>query len=110
MEIEITQIIIVLIGLMGVIITSVIVPLMKSKLTQNQWDMLMSYAVAGVQAAEIIFNAQGKGTEKFEWAKEYIEAQCKKHGIKIDMDTIQVAIESAWKSLGLDREHEKVSK
>ena len=54
-----------------------------------------------MQAAEIIIGA-GKGEEKFAWAKEYIEAQCKAHGIKIDMDTVQVAIENAWKELGLD--------
>ena len=103
MEFEITQIIVALIGLLGVIITSVAVPLIKSKLTQNQWDMLMSYAVAGVQAAEIIFNAQGQGGKKFEWVASYIEMQCLEHGIKIDMDTVKVAIENAWKELGLDK-------
>ena len=59
--------------------------------------------MAGVQAAEIIFNAQGKGAEKFAWAKDYIEQQCAAHGIKIDTDTVQIAIENAWKALGLDQ-------
>ena len=101
--IDITEIVVAVIGLLSVIVTSVVVPLIKSKLTNSQWESICNYAVAGVQAAEIIFNAQGKGAEKFAWAKEYIEQQCAAHGIKIDADTIQIAIENAWKALGLDQ-------
>lgn len=102
MNIDITQIVVAVIGLLGIIITSVVVPLIKSKLTNSQWESIKNYALAGVQAAEIIFNAQGKGEEKLEWVTEYIEKQCKAHGIEIDMDTVRVAIENAWKELGLD--------
>lgn len=106
MNIDITQIVVAVIGLLGIIITSVVVPLIKSKLTNSQWETIKNYALAGVQAAEIIFNAQGKGEEKLEWVTEYIENQCKAHGIKIDMDTVRVAIENAWKDLGLDKKHQ----
>nr|DAL43853.1 MAG TPA_asm: holin [Caudoviricetes sp.] len=102
MNIDITQIVVAVIGLLGIIITSVVVPLIKSKLTNSQWESIKNYALAGVQAAEIIFNAQGKGEEKLDWASDFIEAQCKEHGIEIDMETIRVAIENAWKELGLD--------
>ncbi len=103
MEIDITQIVVTVIGLMTVIVTSVIVPLIKSKLTQSQWDSIVNYAIAGVQAAEIIFNAQGTGKEKFEYVKSYIEKQCTDKGIEVDADTIQIAIENAWKALGFDK-------
>ena len=101
MNIDITQIVVAVIGLLGIVITSVVVPLIKSKLTNSQWETIKNYALAGVQAAEILIGA-GNGEQKFEKAKDYIEAQCKAHGIKIDMDTIQIAIENAWKELGLD--------
>ena len=109
MNIDITQIVVAVIGLLGLVVTSVLVPLIRTKINAEQWDTIYNYAVAAVQAAEIIIGA-GKGEEKFAWAKEYIEAQCKAHGIKIDMDTVQVAIENAWKDLGLDHsaEQEKV--
>lgn len=109
MNIDITQIVVAIIGLLGLVVTSVLVPLIRTKINAEQWDTIYNYAVAAVQAAEIIIGA-GKGAEKFAWAKEYIESQCKAHGIKIDMDTVQVAIENAWKSLGLDHstEQEKV--
>lgn len=109
MNIDIAQIVVAVIGLLGLVVTSVLVPLIRTKINAEQWDTIYNYAVAAVQAAEIIIGA-GKGEEKFAWAKEYIEAQCKAHGIKIDMDTVQVAIENAWKNLGLDHsiEQEKV--
>lgn len=107
MNIDITQIVVAVIGLLGIIITSVVVPLIKSKLTNSQWESIKNYALAGVQAAEILIGA-GNGTKKFEEAKKYIEKQCAAHGIKIDTDTIQIAIENAWKELGLDHE-EKIS-
>lgn len=109
MNIDITQIVVAVIGLLGIIITSVVVPLIKSKLTNSQWESIKNYALAGVQAAEIIFNAQGKGEEKLEWVTEYIEKRCKAHGIEIDMDTVRVAIENAWKDLGLDKKHAEIS-
>lgn len=104
MNIDITQIVVAVIGLLGLVVTSVLVPLIRTKINAEQWDTICNYAVAAVQAAEIIIGA-GKGAEKFAWAKEYIEAQCKAHGIKIDMDTVRVAIENAWKELGLDVNH-----
>ena len=107
MNIDITQIVVAVIGLLGIIITSVIVPLIKSNLTNSQWETILNYALAGVQAAEIIFNAQGQGEEKLRWASEYITKQCAAHGIKIDMDTVRVAIENAWKALGLDKKNEQ---
>lgn len=110
MEIDVTQIVVALIGLLSVIITSVVVPLIRSKLTNSQWESIKNYALAGVQAAEIIFNAQGKGDEKLDWVSDYIEEQCKSHGIQIDMETIRVAIENAWKQLGLDKHDESIEK
>ena len=106
MNIDITEIVVAVIGLLSIVITSVVVPLIKSKLTNSQWETIKNYALAGVKTAEIIFNAQGKGEEKLEWVSKYIEAQCKAHGIKIDMDTVRVAIENAWKDLGLDKKHQ----
>ena len=46
-----TQVVVAVIGLLSVIVTSVVVPLIKSKLTNSQWESICNYAVAGVQAA-----------------------------------------------------------
>ena len=109
MNIDITQIVVAIIGLLGLVVTSVLVPLIRTKINAEQWDIIYNYAVAAVQAAEIIIGA-GKGEKKFEEVKKYIEKECAAHGIKIDMDTVRIAIENAWKDLGLDHstEQEKV--
>ena len=105
MEVDLTQIMVILVTLVSAVMTGILFPLIRSKVSAAQWELIKEFAVAGVQAAEILLGA-GNGKEKFEKAKDYIEAQCKAHGIKIDMDTIEVAIENAWKALGLDKKEE----
>ena len=46
MEIDITQIVVAVIGLLSVIVTSVVVPLIKSKLTNSQWESICNYAAS----------------------------------------------------------------
>lgn len=102
--IDVTDIIVAVIGVIGAILTGIVFPLIKAKVTNEQWQTITSYAVAGVQAAEIIFNAQGQGEAKFEWVADYIEQRCADHNIKIDTDTIKVVIENAWAELGFKKD------
>ena len=97
-----TQIMVILVTLVSAVMTGILFPLIRSKVSAAQWELIKEFAVVGVQAAEILLGA-GNGKEKFEQAKRYIEQQCKKYGIKMDADAIQVAIENAWKALGLDK-------
>ena len=105
MTVDITQVVLAVIGLLSVILTSVVVPLVKAKLSREQWNTLMVYTTAGVQAAEIIFGA-GRGKEKLEWVTRYIEEECAARKIKVDMQSIHVAIENAWKNLDLNRKEQ----
>ena len=50
--IDITEIVVAVIGLLSVIVTSVVVPLIKSKLTNSQWESICNYAVAGVSGGD----------------------------------------------------------
>lgn len=103
-----TQIAGILVTLLSAVMGGILFPLIRSKVSVAQWELIKEFAVAGVQAAEIIFNAQGQGEEKLRWVSEYITNQCLAHGIKIDMDAVRVAIENAWKALGLDKKEEAV--
>ena len=102
--IDITEIVVAVLGLLGLIVTTVLVPWIKSKMTNEQWQMIVNYAYAGVQAAEIIFNAQGQGEAKFAWVADYIVQRCAEHNIKIDVDTIKIVIENAWAELGFKKD------
>ena len=44
MTIDITQIVVAVLGLLGLIITTVLVPWIKSKITNEQWQMIVNYA------------------------------------------------------------------
>ena len=87
---DVTNVIISIVGVIFAVMVYVIFPLIKSKVTNEQWESICNYALAGVQAAEILIGA-GNGAQKFEKAKDYIEQQCAAHGIKIDADTVQIA-------------------
>lgn len=102
MQIDLTQITIAIIGVVTAIITGAIIPLIKSKLTAEQWKTLRNYAVAAVQAAEILYGA-GNGQEKLQWVMNYIKEQCEQNKIKFDEQSIRIAIENAWKQLGFDK-------
>ena len=104
---DLTQIMVILVTLVSAVMTGILFPLIRSKVSAAQWELIKEFAIAGVQAAEILLGA-GNGKEKFEQAKRYIEQQCKKYGIKMDADAIQVAVENAWKDLGLDKKEEAV--
>ena len=103
MNIDITQALVAFIGLIGVIITSVIIPYFKSKTTKEQWDTIRAWTKTAVNAFETIYNGAGRGEEKKEAVKEYLEKMCADKGIKIDADTIDLAIQDAWDMLGLNK-------
>ena len=52
MQIDLTQVIVALIGLLSIIVTSCIVPYLKSKLTVSQYESLRGWTKIAVEAAE----------------------------------------------------------
>lgn len=91
MIIDMTQVIVALIGLIGVVLSTVVIPLLRAKTTAQKWDNAMFWVKLAVQSAEQIYNGTGMGEEK----KEYVEKFLEEHNIKLDPDQIDVAIEAA---------------
>ena len=50
MHIEITQIIVVFVTLLSAVMTGILFPLIRSKVSAAQWELIKEFAVAGVQA------------------------------------------------------------
>ena len=100
MHIEITQVIVVFVTLLSAVITGIVFPLIRSKVSAARWELMKEFAVAGVQAAEILLGA-GNGKKKFEQAKRYIEQQCKEHGIKIAVGSSGNTMTEALKGIRL---------
>ena len=91
MTIDITAIIVAFIGLVGTVLTTVLVPYFKSRTTAEQRENIYFWAKLAVEAAEKIFKETGMGKEK----KAYVIKFLEEHGIVLDEDQIDVVIESA---------------
>lgn len=91
MVIDVTQVIVALIGLIGVLLSTVLIPYLRQKTTKEKWENAMFWVKLAVQSAEQIYNAQGMGEIK----KEYVEKFLAEHNIKLDPEQVDVAIEAA---------------
>lgn len=91
MNIDITQIVVAVIGLLSVIVTSVIVPLLKQKLGAEKMSELQKWVEIAVHAAEQIITGTGKGKEK----KEYVIEFLREKGFDVDDQAVENAIEAA---------------
>ena len=97
--VDVTQIIVAVIGLLGIIVTTIVAPLIKAKTTTAQWANVVVWTKAAVQAAEVIYKGSGHSEEKRNYVIEWVMTKAKKHGIKVDVDAVRIALENAWKQM-----------
>lgn len=95
MIIDMTQVIVALIGLIGVVLSSVLIPLIRQKTTKEKWDNAMFWVRLAVQSAEQIYVGTGMGEAK----KAYVEKFLAEHNIKLDPEQVDVAIEAAVREI-----------
>ena len=79
------------IGLIGAIITYVVVPYVKSKTTEKQRDNAKFWVQVAVSAAEQIYNEKGQGKIK----KQYVVNFLNEKGIAITDEQLDALIEAA---------------
>lgn len=95
--IDITQIVVALIGLLSTVITVFLIPVLRNKLTDKQNEIFDSVVRVGVYAAEQIFGA-GRGNEK----KEYVVNLLNERGYDVNSEIVDAAIEAAVKELSIN--------
>jgi LL-H family phage holin len=98
MNIDITQICVALISLATALITTFLIPYIKSKTNSEEISKYLSFVKIAVQAAEQIYTGSGRGAEKKEYVVNYLESQ----GIKLDTETLNNMIESAVNELKVE--------
>ena len=82
------------------VITVYLIPLLKSKLSQQELEKVKAYVNDAVRAAELLITGTKQGQAKKEWVINYL----KEHGIKVDEEQISALIESAVYELNKDKE------
>lgn len=88
---DLTPIVEAIAALIGVVITCILVPFIRSKTTAEQQKEINAWVKIAVAAAEQIFTGSGRGEEK----KEYVIAWLKERGFVVDEGELDALIEAA---------------
>lgn len=91
MQIDITQVVVALIGVLATIITGYLIPYIKSKTNSDVQAEINYWATVAVNAAEQKHVGSGLGEKKKEYVLEFLKAK----GFKIDLNSLDNVIESA---------------
>lgn len=91
MQIDLTQIVVALIGVLAAIVTKFVIPYIISKIGAEKRQEVAFWTKLAVEAAEKIFKEHGMGASKKQYVKEFLEAK----GFKLDENEVDIAIESA---------------
>ena len=88
---DITPVIHAVTVLLAAIITTFVVPYIKSKTTAAQQNQINAWVKIAVSAAEQIYNGPGRGEDK----KKYVVEWLRQHGVTVDADKLDAMIEAA---------------
>lgn len=88
---DLTKIIEAIITLLVALITAFVIPYIKAKLSADELAEIMKWVKIAVEAAEMIYKESGMGKEK----KKFVENFLTEHNIKVDVEQLDVLIESA---------------
>lgn len=91
MTIDITEILVSILGVITTIIAVMVIPYIKSKLSAEQEEKLAYWVDVAVMAAEGLFKQSGMGDEKFEYVMNFLEAK----GLGADFEEIEALVEAS---------------
>lgn len=89
--IDLTTIVSAVFTLITALITTFLIPYLKSKVDAEKFDKIKSWVKVAVQAAEMIYTESGMGTAKKAYVVEYLNSK----GYNLDTETLDNLIESA---------------
>lgn len=92
-QVDLTQIIMAVLGIIATVITAYVVPLLKNKLGDAKWTQFINIVSVAVDAAEQL-GISGTINNKFDYAMEQVKIAMAKHGLTYDDQTIRAAIEA----------------
>ena len=104
MTIDLTQIILAIITLIGGIIARYLVPWIKDKLTDHQYEALCLLVRTGVFAAEQLFTS-----EQWKEKKQYVVDLLLENGYTVDTTAVDALIEATVRELRIEQGERKDS-
>ena len=98
MNLDFTQIVVALIGLLGIIITSVAVPMIKANTSVKTQTIVTNIIKTAVYAAQQIYTPE-QWREKKDFAMDQVLKGLEQYGIALDKESVSDAIEAALKEI-----------
>lgn len=99
MDERIFDLIVAIIPVLGVILTSFIIPYFKEQIGNEKLNKYQEWANMAVKAAEMLFTESGMGAEKKEYVVKFLTEQFNKNKVVITEEQMEILIESAVKSM-----------
>lgn len=93
--IDLTPIVNALITLIGLLLTTFLIPYIRLKVSTEKLEQVKKWATVGVKAAEMIYNEAGMGQAKKEYVRKFLESK----GYKLDVDTVDALIEATVREM-----------
>ena len=96
---DLTPIVNAVITLIAAIITTFLIPWIKSKIDAAKLAQIVEWVGIAVRAAEQIYNESGMGEKKKQYVLDFLASK----GFTLDPDSINAMIEAAVKELNIEQ-------
>lgn len=89
--VDLTQIIVAVITLLVAVVTTFLIPYIKTNVTSEELTTIKTWVSIAVQAAEMIYTESGKGSEKKQYVIEFLNSK----GFTLNIEELNNLIEAA---------------
>ena len=96
---QVFNIVLLLIPMIGAVITGILIPYLKTKITSTQLDQITKWVSKAVEAAEVLFDTPDSGAQKREYVIDFIDNMFNTKKEVITRNQIRILLESAWKQI-----------
>lgn len=96
---DLTPIVNAVIALIAAIVTTFLIPWIKSKIDAAKLAHIVEWVGIAVRAAEQIYNESGMGEKKKQYVLDFLASK----GFTLDPDSINAMIEAAVKDLNIEQ-------
>ena len=93
--IDLTPIVNALITLLGLLLTTFLIPWIKVKVSAEKLEQVKKWTAVGVKAAEMIYKESGMGEAKKNYVRKFLESK----GYKLDIDAVDALIEATVREM-----------
>ena len=92
---DLTPIVNAFITLIGLLLTTFLIPWIRTKISNEKLKEIQKWTSVGVKAAEMIYTESGMGDVKKKYVRKFLESK----GYKLDIETVDALIEATVRDM-----------